>query len=92
MRTTSRLALCAARGACAVCTGFVQTSNSAVCTVRKGSRCVRLYLRSLVRTKSKIEVGSSSAAKLTGPAVYALLGVERSWTTFGTSYKKVTFR
>jgi hypothetical protein len=35
MRTTSRLALCAARGACAVCTGFVQTSNSAVCTVQK---------------------------------------------------------
>lgn len=35
MRTTSRLALCAARGACAVCTGFVQTSNSAVCTVHE---------------------------------------------------------
>jgi hypothetical protein len=71
MRTTSRLALCAARGACAVCTGFVQTSNSAVCTVQKAvDVCDFTYSMtySLVRTKSKIEVGSSSAAKLTGPA------------------------
>jgi len=59
----------------------------------KGSRCVRLYLRSLVRTKSKIEVGSSSAAKLTGPArlytpCWELSVVGRRLGL----HKKVTFR